>query len=189
MKNQLKTTNIQGKDYVEVFTRVQHFRSNPYYEGWGENSDIVSQDAKNITIKCIITNPEGRVMSTGHASEKADSSFINKTSHVENCETSALGRALGKLGIGIDGGFASYEEVANAKLNQSTTKEEPKSKEIILDIGDENWETVLNYIAKTKKTKSFEEIITNLQTKYTTIKGKPKVELKKAYDVSSTKTK
>lgn len=177
MTNQLKTTKIQGKDYVEVNTRVQHFRTNPYYKGWGENSDIVFHDDKSVIIKCTITNPDGKVMATGHAMEKESSSFINKTSHVENCETSALGRALGKLGIGIDGGFASYEEVANAKENQET-----KPKHITLDIGDDNWDTVLNYVVKMKETQSFEDTIKTLQTKYATIEGKTKDALKKAYE-------
>lgn len=177
MTNQLKTTKIQGKDYVEVYTRVQHFRTNPYYKGWGENSDIVFHDDKSVIIKCTITNADGLVMATGHAMEKESSSFINKTSHVENCETSALGRALGKLGIGIDGGFASYEEVANAKENQ-----EPKPKHITLDIGDDNWDTVLNYVVKMKETQSFEDTIKTLQTKYATIEGKTKDALKKAYE-------
>ena len=171
MTNQLKTTKIQGKDYVEVYTRVQHFRTNPYYKGWGENSDIVFHDDKSVIIKCTITNADGLVMATGHAMEKESSSFINKTSHVENCETSALGRALGKLGIGIDGGFASYEEVANAK-----------EKHITLDIGDDNWDTVLNYVVKMKETQSFEDTINTLQTKYATIEGKTKDALKKAYE-------
>ena len=177
MTNQLKTTKIQGKDYVEVYTRVQHFRTNPYYKGWGENSDIVFHDDKSVIIKCTITNADGLVMATGHAMEKESSSFINKTSHVENCETSALGRALGKLGIGIDGGFASYEEVANAKENQ-----EAKPKHITLDIGDDNWDTVLNYVVKMKETQSFEDTIKTLQTKYATIEGKTKDALKKAYE-------
>ena len=163
MTNQLKTTKIQGKDYVEVYTRVQHFRTNPYYKGWGENSDIVFHDDKSVIIKCTITNADGLVMATGHAMEKESSS--------------ALGRALGKLGIGIEGGFASYEEVANAKENQET-----KPKHITLDIGDDNWDTVLNYVVKMKETQSFEDTIKTLQTKYATIEGKPKAALKKAHE-------
>ena len=58
-------------------------------------------------------------MSTGIAYEVEGSSFINKTSFIENCETSAIGRALGNLGIGIDTSVASYEEVANAVKQQS----------------------------------------------------------------------
>ena len=55
---------------------------------------------------------------TGHAYEKENSSFINKTSYIENCETSAVGRALAMLGFEIKKSIASKEEVENAKLQQ-----------------------------------------------------------------------
>jgi hypothetical protein len=58
-------------------------------------------------------------LATGYAQEKESSSFINKTSYIENCETSAVGRALGFCGFGIDVSVASYEEVANAINNQT----------------------------------------------------------------------
>jgi hypothetical protein len=46
------------------------------------------------------------------------SSNINKTSYVENCETSAIGRALAMLGIGIDTSIASANEVSDAISKQ-----------------------------------------------------------------------
>jgi hypothetical protein len=58
------------------------------------------------------------------AYEKENSSFINKTSALENCETSAVGRALAILGFEIKKSVASYEEVANAKLNQNNDTQE-----------------------------------------------------------------
>lgn len=61
----------------------------------------------------------GSILGVGHAYEKEDSSFINKTSYIENCETSAVGRALGMCGIGIDTSVASAEEVLNAIKQQS----------------------------------------------------------------------
>ena len=45
------------------------------------------------------------------------SSNINKTSYVENCETSAVGRALAMLGIGIDTSIASANEVKKPSPN------------------------------------------------------------------------
>ena len=71
-------------------------------------------------IKAIIKNAEGRVVATGFAQEDRDNklSLVNKTSFVENCETSAWGRALGNLGIGIDASIASAEEVVNAMAGQ-----------------------------------------------------------------------
>jgi hypothetical protein len=53
-------------------------------------------------MKASIFDKNDRLIATGTAYEKESSSFINKTSFIENCETSAWGRALGNLGIGID---------------------------------------------------------------------------------------
>jgi galactitol-specific phosphotransferase system IIB component len=62
-----------------------------------------------------------RILGTGHAFEEQTSTFINKTSYIENCETSAVGRALGMCGFGIDTSVASAEEVENAINNQNKT--------------------------------------------------------------------
>ena len=115
----LKTISIQGKPYVEVSERINYFRSSSEFKGWGMETMIESQNDKNITMRCVIKNQEGSIISSGIAQEVAGSSFINKGSHVENCETSAVGRALGNLGIGTETSVASYDEVSNAKLNQT----------------------------------------------------------------------
>ena len=67
---------------------------------------------------------------TGFAQEDKSSSYINKTSYVENCETSAWGRALANLGIGIDTSIASSNEVAIAigKQNNEGSKAPAKAK-------------------------------------------------------------
>ena len=69
-------------------------------------------------MKSTCIDGEGNVLGVGHAYEKEDSSFINKTSYIENCETSAVGRALGMAGFGIDASICSAEELQNAVLNQ-----------------------------------------------------------------------
>tara|TARA_R110002096_G_scaffold217011_1_gene405026 strand:+ start:43 stop:567 length:525 start_codon:yes stop_codon:yes gene_type:complete len=125
----LKTIEIQGKPYVEVSERINHFRNSSEFKGWGMETMIESQNDKNITMRCVIKNQEGSIISSGIAQEVAGSSFINKGSHVENCETSAVGRALGNLGIGTETSVASYDEVSNAKLNQNKqTKVIPMNK-------------------------------------------------------------
>lgn len=73
----------------------------------------------DILIKAVIKNKEGQVVAEGLAYEKEGSSFINKTSFVENAETSAWGRALANFGIGVDSSVASADEVANAIKQQS----------------------------------------------------------------------
>ena len=70
-------------------------------------------------IRAVIRDNEGRIRATGHASEDRTSSMINKTSYVENCETSAWGRALACIGIGIETSIASSNEVQMAIAQQN----------------------------------------------------------------------
>jgi hypothetical protein len=70
------------------------------------------------------------LLGVGHAYEREDSTFINKTSYIENCETSAVGRALGMLGLGIDTSVASAEEVQNAINNQGQDERTATPKQI-----------------------------------------------------------
>ena len=115
--NKLKTVDIKGKAYVMVHERIKEFRR--VYPNHSLTSIVVpGDDYKVIIFKAEICDKDGRVLATGHAMEKADSSMINKTSHLENCETSAWGRALANFGIGIDNSMASADEVATAIKNQ-----------------------------------------------------------------------
>lgn len=107
------TTDIKGKEYAEVNQRIKAFRMlepNGCIE-----TEIISLDNGVCVIKATVKNEQGAILGIGHAYEKEGSTFINKTSYIENCETSAVGRALGMCGIGIDNNIASYEEAANAE--------------------------------------------------------------------------
>jgi hypothetical protein len=122
MDYKFKTTNIKGKEYVEVNQRLLYFRKESKYEGWTIDNDLVAVDSESCVIKSTIRDNEGRVIASAHAQEDRTSSHINKTSFVENCETSAVGRALAMLGIGIETSIASSNEVsmAIAKQDQDT---------------------------------------------------------------------
>ena len=117
---EIKTTNIKGKDYAEVNQRIKAFRM--LYPNGSISTSIESLENGVVVMKAIVKDEEDHVLGTGYAYEKESSSFINKTSYIENCETSAVGRALGMLGIGIDTSVASYEEVANAIEQQEAQK-------------------------------------------------------------------
>ena len=108
---------------------------------------------------------QDREIATGIAEEVKGSTFINKTSYVENCETSAWGRALANMGIGLDTSVASAEEVQNAIANQNS---KPKGA-YTLKIGDDNWDKVLNFVVNNKQ-KGLSWIIQQLETKYTITK-------------------
>lgn len=112
----LKSTDIKGKGYIEVNQRIKAFRQ--VYPTGTISTEIVSLENGVVMMKATILDEEGKMLANGFAYEKESSSFINKTSFIENCETSAIGRALGFCGFGIDSSVASAEEVENAILNQ-----------------------------------------------------------------------
>ena len=115
----LKTINIKGKSYVEVSERLKYFRNN--YKDYSLTTQIIECTSDQCVMVANVVDPSGRIVATGHAHETKNSSFINKTSHVENCETSAWGRALGNFGIGIDSSVASADEVNNAIQTQGSS--------------------------------------------------------------------
>jgi len=139
---QIKTLEIKGNDYALVNQRIKAFRM-VYPQGF-----IIPHLTSNKDGVCVFTAEVGYyvehntitedkndkkyqdtylekvVLGVGTAYEKEDSSYINKTSYIENCETSAVGRALGMAGFGIDVSVASAEEMQNAIENQKVTKEE-----------------------------------------------------------------
>lgn len=118
----INTTKISGKEYAEVNQRVKAFRM--IYPTGTIRTEIVSIENGICIIKATVSyvaeNSEEIILGTGTAYEKEGSSFINKTSYIENCETSAVGRALGFVGFGIDTSIASAEEVSNAIVQQNS---------------------------------------------------------------------
>ena len=124
----IKTTDIKGKDYAEVNQRIKAFRM-VYPDGF-INTEMVSNENGVCVFRALVgyyTDDGINWLGTGTAYEKENSTFINKTSYIENCETSAVGRALGMCGFGIDVAVSSAEEVQNAILNQEEQNTEPKA--------------------------------------------------------------
>lgn len=107
------------RDYVEVNTRIMKFYEK-YPEGRILTEILDWKDGVVVMKATVYRDSTDIIAATGHAYEKEGSSFINKTSALENCETSACGRALAMLGFEIKKSIASKEEVANAMLNQSS---------------------------------------------------------------------
>jgi len=137
--NEIKSIKIHNNDYVPVNERLKYFRQN--YPEYSLKSKVIEKTADSVLIKATICDKDGRVIATGIAEELKDASRINKTSYVENCETSAWGRALANFGIGIDASVASYHEVINAIYTQNEMegqekKEIKKKKEEPVDISE-----------------------------------------------------
>jgi len=109
--------NIRGKNYIEVKDRVVEF--NNTYKNGSITSEIVDQTEDLITMRATVTpdsdKPERKFTGTAQEWKNDPKSMVNKTSFVENCETSAVGRALAMMGIGVIDSIASAEEVMIAK--------------------------------------------------------------------------
>ena len=117
VNERVKKIEVKGKNYTCVAARISAFRE--LCPVGTISTEILSLADGVVTMKTTITDENGKILATGMAQEKETSSYINKTSYIENCETSAVGRALGMLGIGSDEQMASAEEVANAINNQN----------------------------------------------------------------------
>ncbi len=122
----LPTMTIKGKEYVMVKDRVRAFRD--ICPGGSLVTEIVSDDGTTVTIRATVSDEDGKVIATGHAQEVYNATQINRTSALENCETSAIGRALGLCGIGIDDNFASANEMTQALGQQAAGEKHPAKK-------------------------------------------------------------
>lgn len=110
-------TQRGGKLYTMVQDRVLVWRRHFGLEH-GVESEIVRDDGKVVQIRCTIRDSDGRILATGHAEEVRGSSNVNKTSAIENGETSALGRALAAMGLhGFE--FASANEMDKVERMES----------------------------------------------------------------------
>ena len=113
----MKKIQIHGNDYVMVKDRIIFFNEN--FPNGSITTELVEMTDRFIVKTTVIPDVENlNRCFTGHAEEVVGSSQINKTSALENAETSSLGRALGCMGIGVEESFASADEVKNAKYQQ-----------------------------------------------------------------------
>ena len=136
---EVETMDIKGKAYAQVHDRVTAFRK-VYPTGFINTKIISLKDGV-----CIFGAEAGywtedgemRILGNGTAYEWRDDrgSFVNKTSYIENAETSAVGRALGFVGFGSASAISSYDEVNNAIEAQKAGQEAPP---VVLDGKVEN---------------------------------------------------
>lgn len=164
-QHKFKTTNIKGKQYVEVNERVKAFRALPEFKSMSLETEIYAVDSESVIIRAVVRDEAGRIVSTGFAHEEKSSSNINRTSYIENCETSAVGRALGMLGIGIDTSIATADEVETAIAKQEAPRQvtevsEPEKEETL-------FEKSVNYIkAASNKREAYGQVVTKYGDKF-----------------------
>ncbi len=124
---------IHGKEYIEVKDRVLEFHKK--FPNGAIITNIERNEGNFVLIKATIipNHIEPNRIFTGYAQEDKSDGHVNATSHIENCETSAVGRALGFLGIGIETSIASGNEVKRAierqdNIKNATTTKIPRKK-------------------------------------------------------------
>ena len=136
--NGIKTTKIGKKDYVEVDERIRLFWE--LHPTWSLITEMIYNCEENMVVifKATIMDDNDKIRATGHAREfQADKkSMVNKTSHVENCETSAIGRACGVKGIITEYGLASANEVRDARKLEKELDDLSAVKKVEFTAGD-----------------------------------------------------
>ena len=153
-------TQRGGKKYTEVFVRVEAFRK-AFGTDHGINTEILTDDGKRVVVKASITNSAGMVVGSGMAEEIRGQGNVNKTSALENAETSAIGRALASIGL-HGGTYASLNEIdavprkAAAQSQQAQSTQPPPAP----PAGD--LLTLKNHIGQEKGSGDAQEFTANL---------------------------
>ena len=128
VNSEITMIDLKGKNYAMVPERVTAFRK-IFPDGFIK-TEIISHDGMTVLMQAVVgyyDNAVPVILATGFAQEVKGRGLVNGTSYIENCETSAVGRALGMIGLGINGGgICSAEELANAITAQNQMKEEEK---------------------------------------------------------------
>lgn len=114
---QNKAIDIKGKKYVLVADRILYFNQE-YPNGRIKTYLKSSPEAERVVIKAIVTPDvdNSQRCFTGYSQALWGDGYINKTSAIENCETSAIGRALAMMGIGVIDSLASVDEINKAEI-------------------------------------------------------------------------
>jgi hypothetical protein len=115
----IPTVNIKGKKYSTVNERHKHLLT--YFPEARFNEEVIFHDADRVVVKTELYIGDV-IYSVGHAEEYRNANFINKTSALENCSSSSLGRCLAAFGLS-GSEYASAEELVNALNNQNTNNQ------------------------------------------------------------------
>ena len=117
--NKIPTVDIKGKKYSTVNERHRHLLQ--YFPEARFNEEILFHDNERVVVKTELYISD-TIYAVGHAEEHRNANFINKTSALENCSSSALGRCIAAFGLS-GSEYASAEELVNALNNQGNNKQ------------------------------------------------------------------
>lgn len=130
--NAVDKIDFKGKLYTTVATRIEIFRKHCNFD-YGISTEIIkygSKPGETIVMKATISDKDGFVIGTGTAAEIVGEGYINKTSALENCETSCIGRALSSLSL-HGGEYASLNEIEIAEgKEKKINKTQPENKKV-----------------------------------------------------------
>ena len=131
---------LHGREYKCVALRVQEFRAaHPIEDGWALKTRLISADDERVVFRAVVADPTGKDVAVGFAEEKRSNRGINATSALENCETSAIGRALAAAGF-AGSEYASADELVNALSQQRTVSAEPPEPKEVTRRHHRSWE-------------------------------------------------
>lgn len=171
------------KKYAEVNQRIKAFRM-VYPTGTIQTTMIDDVDGI-CTFKADIYDGD-KLLATGTARENSKSSFINQTNYIENCETSAVGRALGMCGFGVDASLASADEVKNAIEKQNKIENEPMNEKqayVIASLTPDQKEKIRNFYKKDVMNLTFAEAETSINS----LKAKGLIKTKEEQEIEAKK--
>ena len=118
-----RAIDIKGKKYVQVADRIIYFNET-YPDGCIATKILSELDADRVVIRATVCPDMAQERTfTAHSQALWGDGFINKTSAIENCETSAVGRALALMGIGVIDSVASVDEIEKAHIAEEQSKQ------------------------------------------------------------------
>jgi hypothetical protein len=126
-------------DYETVEERLVKF--------WKEHPDgrietlLVDATLQRFIVKASVfrTEADAQAWTTGYAEETVSTRGVNSTSALENCETSAIGRALANAGYVTKGKRPSREEMSKVKAAEPKPFTEKLNDRIITQVEDDPW--------------------------------------------------
>ncbi len=129
------------EDYETVEERLVKF--------WKEHPDgriettLVESTLQRFIVKASVyrTEVDASAWTTGYAEETVSTRGVNSTSALENCETSAIGRALANAGYVTKGKRPSREEMSKVKAAEPKPFAEKLADKITMPVEDDPWTT------------------------------------------------
>ena len=125
------------EDYETVEERlVKYWKDHPDGQ---IHTEVLEQTSSRFIVKASIyrTEADARPWTTGLAEETVQGRGVNATSALENCETSAIGRALANAGYATKGKRASREEMSKVAAKVAVTEKIQEVKQQMADTSKE----------------------------------------------------